>query len=286
MPPRMTRKSLVKRCLLATILLALAALGAGGAWRWWYRPSPMESVAIFPGITYMCERSNDPEMPGLAHLICVDLAAPGIELFVTPVDAAALRAGWEYETRFAPAIVAQERLAVMINGPLYEAKRSPALLPGGWARSLETVVAEHDVNHVDPNSYLLWFEDDLTPHLEITKPPSAELCHRARWAIGGQAVCVHDGELSKFLNHLPDSRTLVGIDAARKLLFLAVFDAASEAAAARFIADRGVAEAIMLDGGSSTCLAIGAGAAGIVPRTIVYPGRALATVFGVRSVQR
>jgi hypothetical protein len=158
-------------------------------------------------------------------------------------------------------------------------------LPGGWARSLETIIADHNVNHIDPNSYLLWFEDDLTPHLEINKPPSAELCRRARWAVGGQAVCIYGGQFSKFLNHIPDARTLIGIDAQRKLLFLGVFDCASEVAAAHFFAAHGVVDAILLDGGSSTCLAIGEGATGIVPRTLVYPERALATVFGIRADQ-
>ena len=52
----------------------------------------------------------------------------------------------------------------------------PGLRPrmsGDLANGGETVVADHVVSHVWEHTYLLWFEDQLTPHLRPSKPPAA-----------------------------------------------------------------------------------------------------------------
>ena len=44
-------------------------------------------------------------------------------------------------------------------------------------------------------SILLWFDDQLTPHLQPSKPPTAvELAH-AKWGIGGQGVWLWGGQV-------------------------------------------------------------------------------------------
>lgn len=76
---------------------------------------------------------------------------------------------------------------------------------------------------------------------------------------------------------------LAGIDPRRRLLFLAAFDNASVARAARLLAAHGAVDAISLDGGGSACMVLGKGAKGPGPTTLLWPTRAVATHFGVRA---
>ena len=243
----------------------------------------MTRTQVFSGVTYQCEKALDSGSVGLIHFFTIDLNTSGLELYVTPLDHDAAQAGWQYQTCWAPSIIDEQNLSILVNGTLYDTERSISLLPGDWARSIETVIAEHQVSHIDQQSYLLWFEDDLTPHLEKSKPPSQSACARARWGISGQGVLIDNGIVSKHGTMLLDRRTAIGINGKTKQLFIAVFDLASGAAAGQFLVERGVTDAIMLDGGDSTFLALGKDAQRLTPRTLVFPSRPLATVFGVRA---
>ena len=61
-------------------------------------------------------------------------------------------------------------LAVVINASLFtrSARWRPAL-SGDFANGVETVVANHVVSHVWKHTYLLWFDDELTPQLRRLK---------------------------------------------------------------------------------------------------------------------
>jgi len=253
------------------------------AYLYWTRPRPLPPTEIFHGIVYSCEAiPEDPEGNGLMHLVQIDLTQPGIELYVTPLDAEAVGQGLEYELRWTPSVARREELAVVVNGPIF-ASDSRLMLPGAYARSLRTVVADCQVNHVDRDSYLLWFEEDLTPHLEKRKPPPAEALRRARWGIGGEMVVLSNGKPNSWAGHAPMPQVLVGIDARRKTLFLAALENASLARAARLLADRGVVDAIGLDSGDAASMVIGRGAHGVRPGTLLWPKHGSATHFGVRA---
>lgn len=266
-------------------LLLCAGLAAVGGAFWWNRPQPLPPTEIFRGVVYRCEQlAAGPEASGLMHLVRVDLTAPGVSLYITPVDREAEAAGWEYRLRWPSAVAHDEQLAVLVNGPLFVAESSPLPLPGEMARSLDTLVADHEVNHIHEHSYLLWFEDDLTPHLETEKPPPAEALAQARWAVGGQAVQLGEGRVNEFASRVPDRQVMLGIDSAGRQLYLAVFEHASPAAAAEILAQQGATDAISLDGGSSATLVIGAGATGIRPRTLCSPSHGIPTVIGIRAL--
>src|SRR5262249_38622550 len=142
----------------------------------------------------------------------------------------------------------------------------------------------HEINHIDPYSFLLWFDDQLTPTLEKQRPPAADACQRAKWGISGQCVVVDGGAATTWLHHdVQNSRTVIGINHDKKLLILAVFDSASEHRAAEMIAERGATDAVLVDGGSSSCLTFGSIPSGLGRRTAVFPYHAVATVFGVAS---
>ena len=81
-------------CLL--VCAAALALAVAG-WFWWTCPRPVPPTEIFRGITYSCLRLPDSdEGSGLVHVARVDLAVPGIGLYVTPLDEEALARDFQY----------------------------------------------------------------------------------------------------------------------------------------------------------------------------------------------
>ncbi len=217
------------------------------------------------------------------HLVEVNLAEPGIELYVTPKDPDAVGQGWEYRLRWTPFVANEEELSVVINATVFASERRWMQWPGDWGRSLETAISEHEVNHVSPNSYLLWFEDDLTPHLEKSKPPSRDALRRARWSVSSEIVVLSDRRVNAFAGRRAEPEILAGIDPRRKRLYLAAFAHASAARAASVLAEHGAVDAILLDSGHSAGMTIGKGSHGLRSGTLLWPTRAVATHFGVRA---
>src|SRR5215211_6085195 len=166
------------------IVLSLVVLGAGYAGR--SRREPQASTEIFKGVMYGCDRlDRTEEGSGLVHWVRIDLAAPGIELYVTPLDRSAVATGWQYRLRRVEDVVRSEQLAVAVNGSYFSSKFDWLLrVPGDFAKGLDTVVSDHVVSHIWERTYLLWFSDQLTPSLSISKPPSAAELGLAKWGIG------------------------------------------------------------------------------------------------------
>jgi hypothetical protein len=146
-------------------------------------------------------------------------------------------------------------------------------MAGDLANSVETVVADHVVSHVWEHTYLLWFNEQLTPHVRPSKPPAAAELARAKWGIGGQAVWLQGGKVWGGSSRSPDARTAVAIDRERKLLFLALGQYVSPRLVLQELANLGAKDGMLLDGGGSSSMAIGKDAAGV----------SVATHFGVRA---
>jgi hypothetical protein len=214
----------------------------------------------------------------------VDLTAPGIELYVTQLDPDAVDQGWQYRLRWIRAVVDRERLSVAINGMMFTSASIWKLrLPGDLAKGVETAVSDHVVSHVWEHTSLLWFADDLTPHLRASKPPMPSELARAKWGIGGQAVWLQAGQVWRGSDRKPDSRTAVAVDEERKILFLAVGESISPRLILQKLADLGAKQGMLLDGGGSSSVAIGEGARHIRPGVLYGGLRAVATHVGVRA---
>ena len=265
------------------IVLSLVVLGAGYAGR--SRREPQASTEIFKGVMYGCDRlDRTEEGSGLVHWVQIDLAAPGIELYVTPLDRSAVATGWQYRLRRVEDVVRSEQLAVAVNGSYFSSKFDWLLrVPGDFAKGLDTVVSDHVVSHIWERTYLLWFSDQLTPSLSISKPPSAAELGLAKWGIGTIEVGLHDGKVWPGNGRAPDSRTAVAIDRPRKLLFLAVGEYISPRLLLQKLAGLGAKDGMLLDGGGSTSMAIGQGAVGLAPGVLYGGWRPVATHFGVRA---
>ena len=178
------------------VVVAVLAASVGGDTADWDRCGG-EPREIFLGIVYGCRQlETTDEGSGLVYWVRVDLKAPGIKLYVTPLDQAAVAGGWQYRLRWIADVVDTEHLAVAINATMFTAKSTWLIsLPGDFARGVETVVANHVVSHVWEHTYLLWFDDQLNPHLRPSKPPRPADLAEAKWGIGGQAVWLYDGKV-------------------------------------------------------------------------------------------
>ena len=194
---RSTKGALTERTRIFNLLLifgivvvVLVGGPTGGGYPCLDRNETPKAREIFEGITYGCERLEPSEEGrGFVHWVRIDLTAPGIELYVTPKDPTAVSQGWQYRLRRIGGVVDREHLAVAINGTLFTSNSGwwPQM-SGDLANGVETVVADHVVSHMWEHTYLLWFDDQLTPHLRPSKPPTAAELAMAKWGIGGQAV--------------------------------------------------------------------------------------------------
>ena len=279
----MTMTTAIARHAKLALALALALLATADSVRS-DRCTPRPTL-IFSGVTYGCEHlPRSEEGQGVLHWVRIDLRAPGIELYVTPLDPLAVEKGSQYRLRWIDDVMRNERLSVAINGALFTARpgwRPP--LPGDFANGVETVVSDHVTSHLWEHTYLLWFDDDLNPHLRPSKPPKPEELKAAKWGIGGQGVGLQAGKVWSGIDRKPDSRTAIGIDADRKLLFLSVAEWASPRLLLDQLGKLGAREAMLLDGGGSSAMAIGEGSRHTARGTLFGGWRPVATFFGVRA---
>jgi hypothetical protein len=246
------------------------------------RPAAAE---IFEGIRYGCKLMEpSEEAKGVVHWVRINMTAPGIAPYVTSKDPTAISQGWQYRLRRVGDVVASEHLAVAINGTLFSSNSSRWLpTSGDLANAAESVVADHIVSHGWLDTYLLWFDDQFTPHLRPNKTTEAELA-MAKWGIGGEDFWLRDGRVwpGDYRSHVPDGRTAVAVDLPRKLLYLAVGTHISPNLIFQTLADLGARDGMLLDGGDSSSMAIGRGASEVSPGT-VYGWRPVANQFGIRT---
>jgi hypothetical protein len=272
--------------VLVVSTAALVAFSIGAPLEGEFTCSGRPAVAeIFEGITYGCKQLKpSEEARGVVHWVRINLTAPGIVPYVTSEDPTAVSEGWQYRLRRVGDVVATEHLAVAINGTLFSSKSSWwRRKSGDLAKVAEPVVADHIVSHGWLSGYLLWFDDQMTPHLGSNMTTEAELA-MAKWGIGGEDSWLRDGRVwsGHPRCHIPDARTAVAVDLPRKLLFLAVGTHISPTLMYQTLADLGAKDGMLLDGGDSSSMAIGTGAKVVSPGP-VYGWRPVANQFGVRA---
>jgi len=215
------------------------------------------------------------------HWIRADLNVPGVSLYVTPLDPDAKMHGREYRLRHVSTAVGEDHLAAAVNGTLFASDSNFIRLPGDFAISNETVVADHVVNHIHAHTYLFWWDDNLIAHQEGTKPPGASVLARAKWGIGGQEPVLQPDHSSPGMG--ADQRTFIAADPEKKLVWITCFDKASYRFAARILAEHGAKIATAVDGGTSMAMVIGSGAKNVRAGTITGNWRPVATHFGFRA---
>ncbi len=268
--------------IVALALLVIATISC--AWLLSNRRGELPPTEIFRGVTYQCTLFPPaPEVRGAMHVVIADLNAPGVQIYVTPMDPVAQARGWEYRLDYVSRVVKREQLAAAINGGYFAADSRFMKSAGDYAVSTEVAIADHQPCHVNLNSYMLWLDDEQTPHVEYAKPPPAESLRRARWAVSGQMVVLMHGEVSPSAPHICDKRSAIGFNASTKKLYMAVFEYASASFVAGALAKLGATDAVMMDGGGSTTMALGPQSARVLSGTVLGGWRPVATMIGIRA---
>jgi Phosphodiester glycosidase len=272
-----------RRLLIAFLAVLLVSAVCVYAWNL-RRPTP--PTVIFQGVTYGCVRLESNEQGnGLVHWVRVDLTAPGIELFVTPLDPEAVKLGWQYRLQRTETVLDQQALSVAINGVYFTADSGWMPKSGDLARSSEATIAQYIVSHVPESTYMLGFDEQLVPRIEEAWPRNETTQRRYRWGLGGQGgLLLRHGQIFQGTSQKPtDARTAVGIDREKRLLFLAVFENASERRALEKLSQLGAVDGMLLDGGHSSSMVLRADARGVRPGVLLGHWRPVATHFGVRA---
>ena len=274
---------LQKRICRVAAFVVLSVLLHGDFWE---QGHPHQAVEIFAGVTYGCERlAVTQEGGGLVHWLRVDLTAPGVELYVTPLDPAAVARGWQYRLREIEDVVARERLAIAVNATYFTTGSSSWLrFSGDLARTMQTLVSDHVIAYGPWGASLLWFDAELAPHVLRSRSAVEPVLARAKWAVGAHQLQLQNGQVLWGGDFTADARTAIGIDETRKFLFLAVGERISQPRMLQILAYLGARDGFLLDGGGSTAMAIGAGSSGIPATALLGGGRPVATYIGVRAL--
>lgn len=285
MPPS-PRNKLWRRCAVGAMIVAIVGGAGFRAFLWWERPTPRAPTEIFRGVVYSCRQLQQEECDGLMCLVRVDLTAPGVGIYITSLDPEAVSQGYQYRLAEAADVLRRESLAVVVNGTYFAANSGLFYRTGDLATGVQTVVADGEANHeLDRNSNMLWFESDLTPHIDSAETMDPSILRRARWAIGGVgAAALWKGEVREdSVGHKMDRRTALGIDSGRRLLWLAVFENASSLAAARVLKQQGAKDGFLLDGGHSTTMVIAPNGVNARAGWLFGGWRPVANCFGIRA---
>ena len=260
---------------------------------WAKRAQVVDARPIYRGVTYSCHPIDGQPSGGLMHLVKVDLRQPGIELYVTPRDPEAVKRGWQYRLEHTLDVVRREDLAVAANAVFFYAQgvsrigKTRLYRTGQLARAQQTVIADGQANQNYLRGHLVWFDDELTPHLLGPRGRLDAVRDRARWAVGGEFQIVSGGRPHPNLSRRPLGqvvpRTVLGWDRPNRLLYLAVFQGAGYDEVARTLIEQDVPNAVLLDGGGSSCMVIGQHARNMRPGTVHGGLRPVAVHFGIRA---
>jgi hypothetical protein len=237
-----------------------------------------QRTEIYRGVFYESRRLTN----GLAHIVEVQLDAPGIELYLTPVHSEALASGHEYRLDYVRNIARAEGLAVAINGSMFSSDSYLIPMVGDFATSRDSIVADHKLNHLNPRNYFFWFDEGLAPHIEKIAPVPLAALQRAKWAMG--AIDLADGDLKPKQGDVDyDARTLIGLDPEHKKLWFGVFESATLSKATLTLIEAGARYVMSLDGGESTSLYFGGRTRGVQHGLRVGGQRPVATMIGVKA---
>jgi len=261
---------------------AVLAVAAGFALHRAFRPTPMERTEIFRGVYLTVE-----ELPRSAHgsgrvmIVEVHWDAPGVRLAGRPYSFShdpADPAAPHYRLEYADRGLARHGAAVLMNTTRYEPHEFWRSLPGMPVRSHESLVVDGKVSHVHAHSYLLYWDAAGEARLLTRKPPDAESLDEALLGTGMQGISVSEGRPRHQAfgdRHLLDSRTFIGVDPQRRILWMLAFERASGYLMAERAVEEGVVFGGMLDSGDGTQLLVGRQALGVRAHTGIRHWRPL-----------
>jgi hypothetical protein len=193
---------------------------------------------------------------GRVYLATIPLDPAHCQLFVTPKDPAAPESGWTHRLRHTARVGRESGLTVAVNASMFAGGAFPVRREGEIAKATETTVADGRVISLWEHSYMLGFLPDLTPVPVANKPPPVEAMKGWAFGLSGQSWQAFDGRQGWWEQGLVTRRTVFGVNVEKRMLYLAVVDHATHAAAAAEIMAKGATHIFNLDGGESSTMSL------------------------------
>lgn len=255
---RRRRRWLVR---VPAVALAVTATFALAGYLWYFhrpQPAPIERE-LFVGVHYTREVQREP-WPMVAHIVRVDLTAPGIAFQTTPADRSA---GMEFRAQTTGEFLRRSGAQLAINGGFFEPYRVEGLFDY-YPHSGDPV----DVWGMSVYDGQFASRDHGLRSLVIERDGSARIDDHVTtgWqVISGQPLALNASpKLDLAAGARRHPRTAVALDDERRTLLLVVVDGRqpnySEGATLGELADlirrHGGTTAVNLDGGGSSTLAV------------------------------
>lgn len=253
-----------KRILITLALLVLVASLPFVFVRLLRPPRTDRTAELFQGVSYVRQARSTPR-PLMAHIVEIDLRAPGVGFLVTPEDDSQ---GLEVRARTTSEFLEEFGLQIAINGSFFVPFRAGSFLWDFYPHSGEPV----DVTGLTISNGEMYSDYDEWPTLCITAE-RAEInrsgCPQGTLqALAGSQILVKDGKstVRQGVGGL-HPRTAVAVDAKGEMLWLIVVDGRqrgySEGVSLEELAgiavEFGADRALNLDGGGSSTLVIADG---------------------------
>ena len=279
-PRARSRKGRTLWIFAAILGPTLAAAGLAALW-YFHRPSPpsLPPRALFRGVTFEREVLSSPR-PIVAHVVTIDLRAPGISFLVTPL---APGSGGVVRGSTTSEFLVRHDAQLAINGDFFLPWWSDGPTDyyphaGQPTDVMGLAVSGKDVYgwRVTPYSSLVFGEDGAVSILEGTEPGTP--IPRAKGVLSGKQILVDAGAVGPACTaseqaKVTHPRVAAALDrSGRKLLLFAVdgrqpgySEGVTLEELARIVLDHGGWRALNLDGGGSTTLVVEDGDGGARP---------------------
>ena len=269
-------------------LLIVGSVLAGAGLIYALRAPVTARTEIFNGVFLTVE--NVPASSrgsGRVMIVEVKWDTPGVRLVNRPFSYP-LKTGDpsapQYRLAMADWSLLRDNASILVNTTEYTPNSKFHSLPGMPVRSVETVVVDGKVSHVDKNSYLMYWDKEMQAHLLFTKPPDPRSLAEAVFGFGVQGVQIFDGKTRyNAIDNKNDliSRTFIGFNENNKTLYLLAFERASVNEMVQRALAAGVRFGAQVDSGSSTNLLVGAGAKHVLPHAGIRNWRPLGAYLEV-----
>ncbi len=252
-----------------------------------------EPQQIADGVTYtVLDLPGTSHGGGLAYVAMADMTHPAVRFYVTPPDYINDPAGFDYRLRFPWQEARHKKLAAAINGSFFKSKMyklsaGELYAPNAPAQIVYTAVSDGQTLFGLRQPCLIWFDQQGMPHAERLIPRTNDrnnIMGRASIVLSAWRFIVENGVPRQELSEeMPTMRAAIGVNTKSHRVWLAVFESADELLAGQVLAEEGATDAIVLDGGGSTCFVVGANEGGVTPGVRLRGWRPVAQTIGIQA---
>lgn len=252
--------------LMVTVLMTLQVV--------WSHPQPMSVTHLEPGLQYQGLQTST----GFLHLVTVDLRSPNIRVELGSIEDPPNT----HRLFWLPNEVARQGWSVAVSGGEFETRWGRYAPAGSIGRPTQAVITEGRATQRQTTGGMLWFDEFQTGHLEPAGENSAAWI-AARWGIGCQTWLVQQGSVVQGIDTSTRRRTCLGLDQTGCHLWIASFEASTQADAAAFLLSHGVWSAFEISHSENAGIVLNESLTAQWPSRPLGPQRFITHALAIRS---